>query len=309
MTRDGSATPRPAIFLLVLLLSLGWGFSWPMMKIALTSFPIWTFRAISCLLAGSCLLLLAWLAKGVLLPRGGAEWRHLTLAALFNVTGWHMLIGYGLPLVPAGHAAVLAYTMPLWVVLIGTGFLGQPLELPSVLALLFGLAGIATLVLPDFATFSQAPLGAALVLGAAVCWAIGTLVQKHHESPLSTLARTGWQLVLGSIPIALLAPVIEGLSIPDVDARAWISAIYITIIALVLCYFLWFKIVSLLPASRASISTLLTPALGVVSGALFLGEDFGSREMVALAFIATALVLVLMPPVRRSAHRAGSSGG
>jgi drug/metabolite transporter (DMT)-like permease len=293
---------RPTLIILVALLSLGWGFSWPMMKIALSEFPVWTFRAASCLLAGLCVLGIARLSEGRHRP-SGSEWGRVMLAALFNVTGWHMLIGYGVPLVPAGHAAVLAYTMPLWVVLIGTGFLREPLELPTFGGLVLGLAGVATLVSPDLSAFSEAPLGVLLVLLGALSWAIGTLVQKHYRTGLSTLGLTGWQLVLGSLPILALAPVIEGVHFPQVSERAWLSGVYVTVVALVICYFLWFKIVSLMPAGKASVSTLLVPALGVVSGALFLGEPLGAREVIALLLMAAALTLVLTPPVRLASQK------
>jgi drug/metabolite transporter (DMT)-like permease len=301
MRHRPSARSQPLVFLLVALLSLGWGFSWPMMKMALSEFPIWTFRAVSCLSAGLALLGLARLAGGRLMPAHG-EWRGVALAAFCNVTAWHMLVGYGVVLVASGHAAVLAYTMPLWVVVFGSVFLGQPLEPRSIAGLILGLAGIVILAAPDFGTLSEAPLGAALILLGAIAWAAGTLIQKHLKTGLSTLALTGWQLVLGSIPILLPAPFIEGLALPAVSARAWAAGVYITAVALVVCYFLWFKIVSLMPASRASISMLLTPALGVISGALFLDEAFGWREILALGFIAAALVLVLAVP---SAARTG----
>lgn len=295
-TRQRSSVEfRPLVFILVALLSIGWGFSWPMMKMALSEFPIWTFRAVSCLSAGLALLGLARLAGGRLMPSPG-EWRGVALAAFCNVTAWHMLVGYGVILVASGHAAVLAYTMPLWVVVLGAVFLGQPLEMPSVAGLILGLAGIVTLVAPDFDTLREAPLGAALILLGAMAWAAGTLIQKRLKTGLPTLALTGWQLVLGSVPILLLAPVIEGFAFPAVSARAWVAGVYITIVALVICYFLWFKIVSLMPASRASISMLLVPALGVISGALFLDEAFGWREALALCCIASALVLVLAVP-------------
>jgi drug/metabolite transporter (DMT)-like permease len=294
---------RPAlIFVLVAALSLGWGLSWPMMKIALSEFPVWTFRAWSCLAAGLCILALARVAGGRLVPEQ-KEWWGLTLAALCNVTGWHMFIGYGVPLVASGHAAVLAYTMPLWVVLLGTMLFRQPLDPSSIVGLVFGLAGIFTLLAPDLAKLGEAPLGSGLILLGALSWALGTLIQKHYKTDLPILAFTAWQLILGSAPILFLMPIIEGVIVPDVSIEAWAAGAYITVVALVLCYFLWFKIVSLMPASRASISTLLVPALGVGSGALFLGEPVGAREITALAFTAAALAFVLLVPARQHAGR------
>ena len=59
MTRDSSGRIPILVLFLIGALSIGWGLSWPMMKIALSEFPIWTYRAWSCLAAGACLLGLA----------------------------------------------------------------------------------------------------------------------------------------------------------------------------------------------------------------------------------------------------------
>jgi drug/metabolite transporter (DMT)-like permease len=298
MAQDSSTRFPLIVLLLVAALSIGWGVSWPMMKIALREFPIWTFRAWSCLLAGMCLLGAARLTGQTLLPPAG-EWRGLTLAALCNVTAWHMLVGYGVVLVASGHAAVLAYTMPLWVVLLGAVFLAQPLELRSVIGMALGLAGIVTLVLADVATLGKAPAGAVLILLGAIAWAAGTLIQKHRRTVLSTLALSGWQLVIGCVPIFIVMPFIEGVRFPDVSGRAWAAGAYLTFVALVICYVLWFKIVSLMRADRASISALLVPVFGVASGAVFLNEPLGWRELLALGFVASALVLVLTAPAEK----------
>jgi drug/metabolite transporter (DMT)-like permease len=183
---------------------------------------------------------------------------------------------------------------------LSTGLLDQPLEVPSIAGVALGLTGILTLVLPDLGSLSHAPIGVGLILLGALSWAIGTLIQKHYGTGLSTLASTGWQLVLGSLPIALLAPVMEDVHFPQASGRAWAAAVYITLVGLVLCFFLWFKLVSLTSASRASISALLVPAFGTGCGALFLNEGFGWREVFAFAFIGGAVVLVLAPPVQKS---------
>lgn len=299
--RQSTSLGSPLLIVgLLAALAIGWGVSWPMMKIALWEFPLWTFRAWSCLAAGLCLLGLAWLSGHRLMPPA-QEWRGLTLAALCNVTLWHIAIGFGVLLVASGHAAILAYTMPLWVVLLGTLVLRQPLEMQSVLGLMLGLAGILTLVSGDLATLGRAPLGAGLIIVGAIAWAMGTLIQKHRRTVLSIFASTGWQLLLGSIPIFIMMPFMDGVRIPQVSGQAWAAAFYLTFVALVLCYYLWFKIVSLLPVNRASISSLLVPAVGVASGAVVLGEPFGWREFLALGFIASALVLVLTTPAAKPA--------
>jgi drug/metabolite transporter (DMT)-like permease len=281
--------------LLIAALSLGWGMSWPMMKIALSEFPIWTFRGWSCLAAGLSLLVLARLSGSRMVPPAD-EWRGLTVAALCNVTAWHLLIGYGVVLVASGHAAVLAYTMPLWVVLLGYLFYRQPLDMRSIAGLALGLAGVLTLVSPDLASLGKAPLGALLILLGAMAWAMGTLIQKHRRTVLPILTVSGWQLIIGCIPILVTMPLVDGFQVPDVSGRAWAAGAYLTFIAVVVCYYLWFKIVSIMPVNRASISSFIVPAVGVASGAIILGEPFGWREALAMTCVAAALLLVLTAP-------------
>src|SRR5215510_8751644 len=51
MTPDQQTLPRSTWALLVML-SLGWGCNWPLMKLALAEIPIWTFRGL-CVMAGA----------------------------------------------------------------------------------------------------------------------------------------------------------------------------------------------------------------------------------------------------------------
>ena len=276
-------------------LAIGWGLNWPVMKIGLREFPLWTFRGSACLVAGLCLLALARIAGQRVMPRRG-DWPELAIGSLFNVTLWQILIAYGLRLVTSGEAAILAFTMPLWAVLLGRLFLKEVLGAKGVAARLLGSAGIAVLLSRDFAALAQAPAGVAMVLLGAFAWAIGTVMQKHQRMALSTIALAGWQLTLGSLPMIAMIALLEGTRIPDVGGHAWLALAYTTFIALVLCWYLWLRIVDLMPAGLASISTLLVPAIGVLGGAVMLGESIGPREILALVLIAVALGLVLVRP-------------
>ena len=276
-------------------LAIGWGLNWPVMKIGLREFPLWTFRGSACLIAGLCLLAVAGVAHGRALPRRG-DWLGLSLAALFNVTLWQILIAYGLRLIASGEAAILAFTMPLWAVLLSRVFLKEALGTKGVAALILGAAAMAVLVSRDLAALAQAPTGVAMVLLGAFAWAVGTVMQKHQRMGLSTIALAGWQLTLGALPMMAMVLLLEGARIPHVSEDAWLALAFTTFIALVLCWYLWFKIVDLMPAGLASISTLLVPAVGLLGGALMLGETIGGREILALVLIATALGLVLIKP-------------
>ena len=49
----------------------------------------------------------------------------------------------------------------------------------------------------------------------------------------------------------------------------------------------------MLPASLASLGTVITPVVGVLGAALFLGEPFGFREILALTLVLSSVVLAV----------------
>ncbi len=289
------ASPPKLGLVLLALLAVAWGLNWPFMKIALAEIPPWTFRSWTCVAAGLLLLALAGVTGGRWRLAAG-EWRQAFVASLFNVTFWHMLVAYGLIILESGKGSVLGFTMPLWAALLGVVFLKERLTGRRLLALVLGISGILILVSRDLATLGARPLGVAFLLAAAFGWAIGTIYQKRVAWTVSTLAVAGWQLLLGAIPILLVLPFVEGIVFPEASAIAWLCTLYLVLVALVFAYFAWFKIVRLFPTNVAAIGSLLTPVVGMVSGAVILGEPFGVKEVAALALVGSALALVLMVP-------------
>ena len=87
----------------------------------------------------------------------------MAVAALFNVTAWQMFVAAGLRLVGSGEAAVVAFTMPLWAVLLSWLFLREPLGARGAAALVLGIGGIAILMTRDVAAILRAPAGVAMI--------------------------------------------------------------------------------------------------------------------------------------------------
>ena len=69
---------------------------------------------------------------------------------------------------------------------------------------------------------------------------------------------------------------------------------YVVFVALVFCYASYIRLVTILPANVAAMSTLAIPVVGVISSALLLGEDIALRELAALALVLSAMALVLL---------------
>ena len=276
-------------------LTLAWGFNWTAMKVALLEVPPWTFRSL-CLGLGAAVLFLALRAGGqrLVLPTG--QWGRLWLLALLNITSWNMLIAFGVGMMPSGRAAILAYTMPVWAVPLSVWLLGERITGPKLLGLALGLGGLALLLIESFTGLVRAPLGSLLVVGAAVSWAFGTVLQKRFPIRMPVGPYTAWIMLLGGVPIFAGAIAFEDWhGLQNVGVTAWLGTAYNVVIAFAFAHWAWIKIATSVPVSVFSISMLLIPVVGVLCGMLFLGERPTWAEYAALALVLAALLTVLRP--------------
>ncbi len=286
--------PR-SMWVLTVLLTLGWGLNWPMMKLALADMPVWTFRGL-CIASGAIGLFIIARAgrQQTAVPAG--QWPRLAVTAIANVTMWNVLIGYALLLLPSGRTAILAYTMPLWTVLLSRFVLHEKLTPRRVLGVSLGMAGMALLIVDEFAAMEAAPVGAALALGAAFSWAVGTVLMRRYPTALPTTSFTAWQLLIGGVPIMVGALVLDWAKWRPIGVGAAIGLGYNMVFVFIFCYWAWYKIATNVPPTIAALSTLMIPIVGLFSGMLILGERPQWQEYAALVLVIAALATVLVPP-------------
>ncbi len=299
--------PTPSIsikpILLLASLSLFWGLNWPGMKIILSEMTVWWFRALCLLVGGSILMTLSALSGNRCRLRPG-EIGPILLCGSFAILGWMVFSAYGVSLMPAGRASIIAFTMPLWATLIAAWALGEAITRYKIFGLLLGLTGLAVLIGSDLLILKRAPVGAFFMLLAAISWAIGTVLLKRIAWQIPTLSNIAWQLLLSAIPVTLIAGLSEPL--PDMTSLsipAVIALVYLFLFPMSFCQWAYFKTVGLLPASVAAIGTLMVPVIGVYSSHLILDERVGLNDLLALLLVLSALVLVLVVPAWRASRR------
>ncbi len=283
-------------------LSLFWGLNWPGMKIILAEMPVWWFRAL-CLIAGGLILMTVSAVSGNRCRLARAEIKPVLLCGSFAILGWMVFSAYGVSLMPAGRASIIAFTMPLWATLVAAVVLHEKFTLNKALGLLFGLAGLAFLIGPDLVILQRAPVGAIFMLLAAISWAIGTVLLKSIDWQLPTLTNVAWQILFCAVPVTLVAMLLEPLPDPRLlSLEAVVALLYLFLFPMSFCQWAYFKTVSLLPASVAAIGTLMVPVIGVYSSHLILGETVGLNELLALLLVVAALLLVLVIPAWQGAR-------
>jgi len=284
----------PKVLALLGALTLVWGTNWPLFKIALDELPVLTFRAIV-LVTASVVLLAIMLARGesFAVPRG--KWPALVAASALNLFIWNIATSIAVLYIPSGHASVLAYTMPLWVALIGFAVFGQRLTGRLLAAILIGASAVVALMVPNFASYAHAPAGLFWGLFAGFCWAVGTFVVKRTSWQGMGLSLTFWQVVITLPPILLGALVIDGLPTHWPSTQALVATIYTGAVPMALGTAAWFALVKLLPAQVAGLSAIAIPIVAIVSGMLILHEPLSPLQAIAIASTVLSLWLALMP--------------
>jgi drug/metabolite transporter (DMT)-like permease len=282
------------VLALLAALTLVWGTNWPLFRIALEELPVLTFRTLVLSVALMMLALVMRLrGESFAVPKG--RWPALVVASFMNIGIWNIATSMAVLAIPSGHASVLAYTMPLWVALLGFVVFRQPLSRRLLLSLVIGALAVAALMLPNFRTYAAAPAGLFWGLLAGLCWAIGTFITKRTAWPGMGLSLTFWQVAVSWPPIALGMALIDGWPQHMPGAPALAAAIYTGAIPMALGTATWFTLVKLLPTQVAALSSIAIPIVAVTSGVLLLHEPLSMLQALAIGSTVISLWLALVP--------------
>jgi len=110
----------------------------------------------------------------------------------------------------------------------------------------------------------------------------------HHVEILSL---TAWQMLLGSLPLVLIAALTWQGS-PEWTTPFVLALAYNVILGNALARLLWLYALRRLSAGAAGIATLANPVIGVVAAWVQLGERPSAAEAAGMALIISALAIV-----------------
>ena len=269
-------------------LALVWGYNWVAVKVALEYSAPFTFAAARSLGGGLVLLLILIACRRLRRPRrpGLTLLLGLLQTTLFtSFTCWALVHG------GAGKSAVLVFTMPFWVILLAPFALGERLGGAQWLPVLLALTGL-TLI---FSPWHHAPdsMSGLLAVAAGISWALSVLVAKRllTQDRWDLLSLTGWQMLLGALPLLVLAWWVPGRT-TDWTSVYLLTLGYNVLLANALAWFLWLFIVNRLPATLSGLTSLVIPVVGVLSGWLQLGERPPPSEAVGMVLVLAAIALL-----------------
>jgi drug/metabolite transporter (DMT)-like permease len=279
--------------LLLILLALIWGMSWPIMKIALDEVTVWTLRGLGYSISAVSLFALIRLQGRSAAVPYGAPWLHIIVASMFNVVGFGLFSSFAQLTAATSRVVIINYSMPVWASLVAWLVLGERLTPRAWTGLALCIAGLTVLIYP---VATQSFLGLLLAFGCSLCWAGGTIYMKWARIPGDLLTITAWQIVLGAVVFNAGYLIFNGSpTLAPVSLPAALGVLYNGLLGTGFAYILWFAIIGRLPTATASLGALATPVVGVTSTMLMLGEWPTTADRIGFALIFTAAACVLLP--------------
>jgi drug/metabolite transporter (DMT)-like permease len=229
-------------------------------------------------------------------------WPWVLLLGVLQTAGFTALSQWALVEGATGKTAVLAYTMPFWLLLLAWLFLDERLRGWQWLSVLLAAAGLVLILAPWRA---QATLASGLLaIASGLSWAAASVVAKilRKRSDLSLMSLTAWQMLFGTLVL-----IVVDLAVPAPPLRytPWLAlaVAYIAIIGTGIAWLLWMYALDNLPAGVAGLGALAIPAVGVLAAWIQLGERPPPHELGGMALIAVALGLLAMAGIAQGRGR------
>lgn len=268
LAASGSQRLDPTLVFTVTFTVMAWASSFPAIRAGLAGFGPAEMAALRFALAGApaALFLIATRAK---LPEFGDVWRFLVGGVIF-IAGYALLLNFGQRVVPAGPAAFIINTNPIMTAVLAMMILGERFSLTAWLGTALSFAGIGVIALGKGLDV-EIGLSVLLILGAAFCNAITTVVQKPLFARYKPLHVAAWNMAIGGfVLLPFLPSAIEQAQVAP--AISFWSVVYLAVVPSLIAYGTWAITLSRLPAARASNFQYAVPPMAMLIGFFWLGE-------------------------------------
>lgn len=281
-----SRAPERAAWIALPVLTVIWSLNWTVMKWALDFSGPFTFSALRYVAATVVLFVLMGLrrdsfAMPPLVPT--------ILIGATQTTGFQAFAQWALVGGGAGKTALLAYTMPFWMVPLAWLLLHEKPRAAQWTSIALAAVGLVFVIEPWHTLGSVRSVVFALLGG--LSWAIGTVLSKRvfQRTKVGPLQLTAWQMLFGTVVLVIIALIVPERTVTW--APGLIAALaYNALLSSGLAWALWLLIVQRLPTQMAGLNSLLVPIAGVLFAWALLSERPDLAEWIGIGLIGIALV-------------------
>ncbi len=196
--------------------------------------------------------------------------------------------------ISAPTAAILLFTNPIWVALLGKIFLGESLHGARIAGLALGFIGVVFAIglNNDAISGSSALTGEWIGLGSALCWAAATIINKRADLNIGTWALSFWQMLIGALAVLAIAYSLGEHWPRTTTFSEWGWFTWLAIPASTGSFGLWFVALRKGGATKTSGYLFLAPLFTVVLSYIVLGSSLTLLQGAGGVLIGFALWLV-----------------
>jgi len=294
----------------VLFVSLAaiWGSAFVAIKAGLEAFPPVLFAAVRYDIAGVLVLGYAAVVTDPL-PRNRRDVAAIVVGAALLIAGYHALLFVGEQSTTSAVAAILVSLSPVLTAGIARTILPEErLAIPGVVGLLLGFLGVIVVARPDRATLLSGDVyGEILIVGAAVSFAVGSVLTRRLDADIAIEAMEGWSMVGGAAAMhALSAGLGESVAAITWTPRAIGSLAYLAVVASAVGFLIYFELLDRLGPIEINLVSYVAPVFAALTGVVFLGESLAPVTVVGFLLIVLGFVLIKRHEIRAALERRGS---
>ena len=263
-------------------------------KAGLAYAPPFRFAALRSLIGGLILLGLLGGYRRSLLP-ARRLWAPIALLAIVGpVLGFSAMFNSPLH-TGVGLASVVGNTGPLLVIVMAALFLGEPVTLGKLTALIFGILGVTLIARPTVgSSASWHATAIVLPLLAASSGAAESVIVKQVQPGRDVLAVAAWQFALASVVLFLLSAWLEPQSRITWSATFGLLLVLLAGGSTAAASSLWYWLIQKEDVSRVSLVLFLVPVAGLVLGGIVFAEQISARQGLGIAFVVAGVATLLI---------------
>jgi drug/metabolite transporter (DMT)-like permease len=229
------------------------------------------------------------------------DWPRLIAISIIGLVGYNLGSAFGFELVSAGVGSLIIGTQPLIIAILAAMLTHEKLTIPAVIGLIVGLAGIAALFWQDLmatGTSGTSPLGVFYVFLCGVAWAFYVVMAKPLVRKYGSYPVTALSISICTVPmVAGLVSAETFTTLGTMTTRNWLDMFYMVVISTVIATIIWNYGASRLSAATTGATLYFVPVIGVIAGALMLGEEIGINTLVGGALILTGVGIAQFGPM------------
>lgn len=271
-----------------------WGGMYVVSDVVLKVIPAYTLLTIRLLIGALVLGLLLSRSSGFGLPR-----RDILRLMGVGVIGFGVSVGLqfvGTAKAGALNGSVITSASPAFILLFAWLVLHERLTLLRLVAV--GLATVGVLIILDLQQFDLASekfLGNLTLAGAAVTWALYSVLVRRVSPNYSTLTITFFAL-LGGLCLTIPAAALElpGATIGQITIPILLGIAYLGVISTAVAMVFWNRAFALVEASVASLFFFAQPLVGVVLSNVLLGQRITPELIIGGMLIIVGVLLSMV---------------